>query len=179
MYCPRCAVENVDTVHFCRACGTDLRPVALALSGAPGAAPARKGKGKKTKSAVEKRIEGVRNVTTGSMLFLVSVLIGVALAMFVPGNAWMLIWLVFVGWVAVWGAMALGAGIGDLLEAKILAGQGEPQGGLPPEPQPVRLLSPSEPVDARRADASPHSYEPPSVTEHTTRNFERRDTDAT
>ncbi|MBA2732993.1 MAG: zinc-ribbon domain-containing protein, partial [Acidobacteria bacterium] len=31
MYCPRCSAQNLDDAKFCRACGTNLETVALAL----------------------------------------------------------------------------------------------------------------------------------------------------
>ncbi len=33
MFCPRCAAQNLDDAKFCRACGTNLESIALALSG--------------------------------------------------------------------------------------------------------------------------------------------------
>ena len=32
MFCPRCAAQNLDDAKFCRACGTNLETVALALA---------------------------------------------------------------------------------------------------------------------------------------------------
>ena len=31
MYCPRCATQNLDGSKFCRACGTNLETIAIAL----------------------------------------------------------------------------------------------------------------------------------------------------
>ncbi|HKP73375.1 MAG TPA: zinc ribbon domain-containing protein [Pyrinomonadaceae bacterium] len=33
MYCPRCAVQNLDDAKFCRGCGADIRLVSQALTG--------------------------------------------------------------------------------------------------------------------------------------------------
>ena len=33
MFCPKCATANSDQGKFCRACGTNLETVALALAG--------------------------------------------------------------------------------------------------------------------------------------------------
>src|SRR5262245_6915932 len=33
MYCPKCATENGDTVKYCSAFGTNLRPVRQAITG--------------------------------------------------------------------------------------------------------------------------------------------------
>src|SRR5437016_4966878 len=33
MYCPKCAIQNIDNARFCRGCGTDLAAVSQALTG--------------------------------------------------------------------------------------------------------------------------------------------------
>ncbi|MGH9751452.1 MAG: zinc-ribbon domain-containing protein [Blastocatellia bacterium] len=50
MYCPRCAVQLVDGHKFCRACGADLKAVALAL-----ADPQLPSKGGKNKTRAPKK----------------------------------------------------------------------------------------------------------------------------
>lgn len=117
MYCPQCATANADDVKFCRSCGRELEMVALALSGKPAKAV----KADANQDWMEKRIEGVSGITRGSILLTVSFLIGVAMALFLPPTfeaPWILIWMVFFGWMAVWGGIEMAYGISGVLEAK-------------------------------------------------------------
>jgi zinc-ribbon domain len=52
MYCPQCAAQLVDSAKFCRACGADIKAVALAL--ADQHLPARAGKKKNKAPKPEK-----------------------------------------------------------------------------------------------------------------------------
>ena len=122
MYCPRCATPHTDGAKFCRSCGAELESVALVLSG-KSVQLTDNSKNKRelqtTQDWLEKRIESTKNITTGAILLSVSLLIGVALALFVPsGVPWIVFWMVFFGWLAVWGGIALALGIGGALEAK-------------------------------------------------------------
>jgi hypothetical protein len=49
-----------------------------------------------------------------------SLLIGAALGLFSDTNDWIVIWLVFVGWMAAWGVISLVSGIGSIAEARFL-----------------------------------------------------------
>jgi len=124
MYCPQCATPNADDVKFCRSCGKGLEAVALAMSG-KSAKPDKGGadqiKPKTAQDWVEKHIEGVSGITRGSILLAVSLLIGAAMALFMPASfegPWILIWMVFFGWMAVWGGIEMAYGISGVLEAK-------------------------------------------------------------
>src|SRR5262245_57553743 len=71
MYCPQCSVQLVDGDKFCRACGADLKTVALALAGQQ--LPSKAGKNKtrapkKEKTWMEKRGEGVLKAVEGATL---------------------------------------------------------------------------------------------------------------
>ena len=124
MFCPQCATPNADDVKFCRSCGRELEAVALILSGksaGAGKKDTNKSEPKSEKDWLEKRIEGVRGVTRGSILLTVSLLIGVAMALFIPSSfdaPWFLLWMVFFGWLAVWGGIEMAYGVGSVLEAK-------------------------------------------------------------
>jgi hypothetical protein len=70
---------------------------------------------------LEKQIEGVSGITRGSILLTVSLLIGIAMALFIPSSfdaPWFLLWTVFFGWLAVWGGIEMAYGVGSVLEAK-------------------------------------------------------------
>src|SRR5689334_417180 len=115
MYCPQCAAQNADGAKFCRSCGLKLETVALAL-GEASKPPAQEKKNKKSEPEtaqdwMEKRITGMKEITGGLILLLVSLLIGVAMAFFVPREVpWMLVWIVFFGWLASWGGISLANG---------------------------------------------------------------------
>ena len=124
MFCPQCATPNADDVKFCRSCGRELEAVALILSGKSAEVSKKdtnKSEPKSEKDWLETRIEGVSGVTRGSILLTVSLLIGVAMALFIPSTfdaPWFLIWIVFFGWLAVWGGIEMAYGVANVLEAK-------------------------------------------------------------
>ena len=176
MYCPQCATPNTDGVRFCRSCGMELEAVALVLSGRsvqPGEVSGTKSDSK-TDDWLDKRSAAVKSISTGVSLLVVSVLIGVAMAVFVPANIpWMIAWVVFVGWMTMWGGIAVATGIAGLLEAKSrlrrlgLGGKEYTDEATPkqlsPAGQPPRVSSPSP---------ASRSSPPSSVTEGTTRHLD-------
>lgn len=173
MYCPRCGTQNTDGAKFCRSCGTELEAVALVLSG--GATPPAEtdDEPKTVDDWLELRSDGVRNIATGITLLVISVLIGVALALFLPssfGVPWILIWIVLVGWMACWGGIELGNGIGDFLEAvSRLRMMGPPAQGPATDATPRQLKDAAEPV----MNPSAFKKQPAlSVTEATTRHLD-------
>jgi len=177
MYCPQCATPNTDGARFCRSCGMDLEAVALVLSGRsaqPTEVSGKKSESKTVEDWLEKRSAAVKSISTGVSLLTVSVLIGVAMAFFVPANIpWMLAWAVLVGWMAMWGGIEFANGIVGVLEAKSrlrlleLAGKESADDATPkqlsPAGQPPRVSSPS-----LASRSSPSS----SVTEGTTRHLD-------
>src|SRR5688572_20380433 len=121
MFCPQCATPNADDVKFCRSCGRELEAVALIVSGKSGKKDTNKIEPKSENDLLEKQIEGVSGVTRGSILLTVSLLIGIAMALFIPASfdaPWFLLWIVFFGWLAVWGGIEMAYGVGSVLEAK-------------------------------------------------------------
>ena len=81
MYCPQCATVNNGDVKFCRSCGMQLESVALALSGkAPKKKDLKKSEPKTAQDWVEKRIVGVSELTRGSILMAVSLLLSAPMA---------------------------------------------------------------------------------------------------
>lgn len=169
MYCPQCATRHVDSAKFCRSCGLELESVALALSGKVAQPIETGGTTSEPQTAhdwVEKYSEGVRSITTGVSLVVLSLLIGAAMALFIPSSfdvPWILIWLVLVSWMAVWGAIEIGNGIGGVLAAKSQLRLPTPSGAGPTINSTTQQLLPA---------AGPPTPPPPaplSVTEGTTR----------
>lgn len=152
MYCPRCAAPNEDRTKFCRKCGTSLEAVALALV---------------DESPYQKAIqrnrhaEALKRIVQGGGLLTASSLLGLLLRIFSREPDWIIIWLVLVGWVAVWGVLSLAAGIGIMLESRLL-----------PDERPGKLSTSYSPIlngESRSAiDTAPNLTLPPSVTENTT-----------
>ena len=168
MYCPRCAAQNLDDAKFCRACGTNLEVVALAL--ADKNKPARTSKDEDEgakKNWMEKRSEGVGDLVKGAGLMVASLLIGIALGLFSNQPDWIVIWLGTAGWMACWGVISLSSGIRALLESKFMLRQMglTAKGIAAPAAEQLSL------DDARTIPSvldTPRLSPPPSVTEQTT-----------
>ena len=170
MYCPQCASENVEGTRFCRACGTDLETVALALSGqlVPSSALSPDQReaeaAKEWKAWLEKRSTAVRAVTRGAILLSTSLLIALAMAVFVPERVpWIIAWAFFFGWMAGWGAVELASGVSRMLETGVLLR------GLPADAARQRLAAAQEALPNAGAPRRYTPLVPPSVTEPTTR----------
>ena len=163
MFCPRCAAQNLDDAKFCRGCGTNLETIALALSGQfPIARSDDEEHAAKDWLAV--RHEGVQKLIRAIGLLGASLLIGVALGLFSNTNDWIMIWLVFVGWMAAWGVISLVSGIGSLAEAKFLKKRLE---------QPSMRSLPHAHTDMVTGELATSRFVPlpTSVTEHTTKSL--------
>ena len=169
MYCPRCATQNLDGAKFCRACGTNLETVALALAQPLDPAQLDKDAAKKPKPAknkVEKRSEGLTNIVRASGLIGGSALVGAALALFSNNPDWIIIWMIFAGWLACWGVMCLVSGIAALIESRFMPLQaGHPTRETVSTTTPLRSGDDQEILSS---SATPKLSLPQSVTEHTT-----------
>jgi hypothetical protein len=170
MYCPRCAAQNLDDAKFCRGCGTSLESVALALSGQY--QPARRDWDEEDdppKTSLEMRREAVNKLVKASWLLGSSLLIGLALGLFSNQNDWIMIWMVFTGWMASWGIFCLVSGIAGLMESRQL----REQAALPEIPQPW-VAAQREMITGELIDTGLSA--PRSVTEHTTKSLSERRT---
>lgn len=172
MFCPQCGAPNTDGVKFCRKCGMELEAVALVLSDMSEQSTEGRGKKSESKTAqdwLEKRSVAVKNISTGVSLLIVSVLIGVAMAFFVPANIpWILAWAVLVGWMAMWGGIEVGNGVAGVLEAKSRLRLLEPAVDATPK----QLSSAGGPPRVTSPSAAFRSSPPSSVTEETTRQLD-------
>lgn len=175
MYCPQCAAQNVNDAKFCRVCRADLETVALALADQQLSAGAGKPQAKDLKAEekwLEKRGQGVRNTVQGAILVGTAKLIAIALALFSNKADWMIIWTVFFGWLACWGAITLAFGVGAFLESAMMlrhikqaTGRGVTQ---------TKQLLPDDSEMIPAIATSPELSSQASVTEHTTEPLDKR-----
>jgi hypothetical protein len=174
MFCPQCATPNADGSKFCRSCGLELEPVALVLSGAP-VLPGAAGEAKDERLEwLTKQTKSIKDITGGSILILVSLLLGCALALFVPADVpWIFVWVGLFGWMACWGGIELANGIGNLIESKgrlrLLELQAKESAGAS-----VQHLAPARQPLPGAAPAALRLTPPASITEGTTRHLEER-----
>jgi len=165
MYCPQCAAQCVDDAKFCRACGADLKAVALAL--AEQQLSLKDGKNKlwaleKEKTRLEKRSQGARAAAEGATMLAGSLLIGFLIQTFGKHNDPIAIWVVFFGWLACWGVFRMATGLGAVMQSVTM---GSKAVALQPDVEPVTVPD-TDPL------ADPKLSPPLSVTEHTTRSIE-------
>lgn len=161
MYCPQCAAQLVDNDKFCRACGADLKALALAL--ADNQLPSKTGKKKtkapkKEKTWMEKRSQGVRNAVEGATMIGATLLAGVAFFLLGNNPNRMAIWAGIFGWMACWGVISLASGLGAIMEAASM-------GAKATQPQPAAdpgTVPDTDPLESTML------FPPPSVTEYTT-----------
>jgi zinc-ribbon domain len=167
MYCPRCAAQNLDDAKFCRACGTNLESVALALADKYQPARASVDEDRRATAEerwLEKRSEGTGSIVKGVGLLGASLLIGVALGLFSNQSDWIIIWVGLAGWMACWGFISLTSGIHALMESRFMA-------RLMKQKAAGAAIEAATVNDARMLPDGLTTNKlsiPPSVTEHTT-----------
>ena len=119
MFCPRCAAQNTDDTKFCRACGTNLATVSLALSDPQQLSTAALEKVASISSV--KRRDGISRLIHGTGWIGASTVVGVALGLFSNTNDWIFVWLGLAGWMACLGIIFWSQGINKLIEARSLS----------------------------------------------------------
>ena len=128
MFCPKCAGENQDHTTYCRSCGTNLEVVAVALSSqlTPSLELGEKDESKRelTQERLKLRVDGIRHIVQGALLFATGALLGVPLALFSHNSDWhsnwILIWLFCCSWLPVWGAITIGTGVTNLIHSRMM-----------------------------------------------------------
>jgi len=164
MYCPGCATQNLDDAKFCRVCGTNLASVALALSEHNSNLSNRGQKSGRLSTNVRNlRRQGINKLIEGCGLIAGSTLVGAALAIFSNKPDWIMVWLIFGAWLAVFGVISIAKGIGNLIEWKYVLRELE-------EATSARLEMPVAAgfKDVAAPVTSPKLTPITSVTEHTT-----------
>lgn len=158
MFCPKCASQNVDGAHFCRACGANISLVPQALTGQLPVAPKDESTRRGRRGRPEKQPafdEGVRNVVMGFGFIAVAI----ALAIFgrpIGAQVW---WF----WMLIPAFAMMGKGISEIVRANQLK--------TPPPASPAQM-SYAPPYEVS-PPSTPGELRPPvaSVTEGTTRHL--------
>jgi len=158
MFCPKCATQNVEGAHFCRACGANISLVPQALAGQLPVASNEDSTRRRRRGRHERQPtfdEGIRNVVMGFGFIAVAI----ALALFgrpIGAQVW---WF----WMLIPAFAMLGKGVSDIVRAN--------QSKTPPSASREQLpyTAPREVLPPRNAG----ELRPPvaSVTEGTTRHL--------
>ena len=158
MFCPKCASQNIDGAHFCRACGANISLVPQALTGQLPSEPnddsTRHGR-RKRRERQPTFDEGVRNVVMGFGFIAVAI----ALALFgrpIGAQIW---WF----WMLIPAFAMLGKGISEIIRADRLKTPPTPNQQQMPYAAPREVLPSSNAGELRPPVAS--------VTEGTTRHL--------
>jgi hypothetical protein len=119
-----------------------------------------------TQQWIKLHTDGIKSAIQGALLMITGVLFGAALALFGKGDIqenWILIWIIFCGWLPVWGAIALGDGISKQIQSRMINRNIEKLAAA--------LSPPARAVETREFPenkAVPEVSKASSVTEHTT-----------
>ena len=157
MFCPKCATQNVDGAHFCRACGANISLVPQALTGQLPVAPNDESTRRGRRGRPEKQPtydEGVRNVVMGFGFIAVAI----ALAIFgrpIGAQVW---WF----WMLIPAFALLGKGIAEIVRFNLMKAPPASAAQMSYAP-PYEVSPPSTPGELRPPVAS--------VTEGTTRHL--------
>lgn len=158
MFCPKCATQNIDGAHFCRACGANVSLIPQALTGQFPVAPIEESTGRGRRGRQEKpptEAEGVRNVVMGFGFIAVAI----ALAIFgrpIGAQIW---WF----WMLIPAFAMLGKGISEIIRADRLKTPPPSNQQQMPYAPPYEALPPNNAAELRGPVAS--------VTEGTTRHL--------
>ena len=154
MFCPKCAAQNIEGAHFCRACGANLSLIPHALSGQlPQPSPLDSRISRRLRRRQQPSLdEGVRTLVMGFGFIAVAI----ALAVFgrpIGASVW---WF----WMLIPAFGMLGRGISEIVRANQL------KSSSPPPPYQIPNNPPPHSFATNTNELRPSV---PSVTEGTTR----------
>lgn len=178
MFCPKCGWQTLESVKFCRQCGTDLSAIGDALSG--NLSVTEKVSPKKSGKSVEDLTsEAIKQIFAGAAFLFISIIL--LTTNIVGGKEW---WF----WLLIPAFGAIGNGIGSFVKANMLKKkQLNPANTAFSSSNPTAVNEPQNPLFT--ANSAPSAREeffkseisryqtgelvaPPSVTEHTTRHLD-------
>jgi zinc-ribbon domain len=173
MFCPKCAAQNQDQTNFCRNCGTDLKTIAMVLNGqlalSTEISNSIEKKAELTQQQLKLQSEGIPRVVQGAILFVMGTLLGVPLYLFRAGTDWgvnwILIWLVLCGWLPVLGAIAMGSGLTNMIQSRVVRRRID---GLAAALAPVAADLSRDTQKIVETGIGPEAHTHSSVSEHTT-----------
>jgi zinc-ribbon domain len=173
MFCPKCAAQNQDQTNFCRNCGTDLKTIAMVLNGhltlSTEISNTIEKKAELTQQLSKLQSEGVPNVVQGAILFVMGPLLGIPLYLFSAGADWhvnwIILWLIFCAWLPVWGAIAMGSGVTNMIQSRMVQRQID---SLAAALAPIAANLSRDTQRIADTSISPEVPTPLSVSEHTT-----------
>ena len=164
MFCPRCSAQNSDDTKFCRACGTDLATVSLALSDPQQLSAA--ALERVVSISLAKRRDGISRLIHGTGWAGASAVVGIALGLFSNTNDWIFVWLGLAAWMACLGIIYWSQGINKLIEARYLSREVALTSGN--SVRKTQHLRNEERAALTGASNTNKLHEPNSVTESTT-----------
>jgi hypothetical protein len=134
MFCPDCGANNPEQTRFCRGCGRNMAAVALAVneqtvfSHANGLVSPPKTLDESlvelTRDWLRSQRDGIQEIVQGTIAAGAGILLGFPLYWFSPQadwhTNWILIWLIFCGWLPVLGAVRTGTGVTKLIYSRTI-----------------------------------------------------------
>ncbi len=165
MYCPNCGTQNLKDANFCRSCRSNLSLVPQALTGQLPQQPEQYDKRSRRKNKPPTLQNGIREAFVGIGFLFVSL----AVMLFAPaGRIW---WF----WMLIPAFTMLGKGISEIVAARQqMPPFQHPQQPIPPLQHPQQAIPPIPPaVDYQAPKTGELAQPPPSVTESTTKLFDK------
>src|SRR6185369_13473203 len=148
MFCPNCAIQNVDGAHFCRSCGANIRLVPQALTGQlaqPPTTEVQAGYGRKRRRELTLE-QPVQNFFIGMAFVIISIVLSRTI-----GQVW---WF----WMLIPAFSLMAKGVAQYIRLK----EHEKRTSLAPPPVTRTFVEPPRPQEELRSPVT-------SVTEGTTR----------
>ncbi|MCA1556330.1 MAG: zinc ribbon domain-containing protein [Acidobacteria bacterium] len=162
MYCPRCAVQNLDDAKFCRACGANVSLVPQALTGHLPESITVDGKGRETEKDRRDDPPNLSDAIVKTFVGIAFILVALSVK-----NVWQMAGHVWWFWMLIPAAGSLGSGIAEFVR---LNGQQKPNQltGSAYMPPAISATPHTMELPPRRSSTS-EIYTPSSVTENTTK----------
>ena len=127
MFCPDCGANNPEHTRFCRGCGRNMEAVALAVSEQTVLSHPKtldESLVELTRDWLKSQSDGIQEAVQGTIVAAAGVLLGFPLYLFSAQadwhTNWILMWLIFCGWLPVLGAVRTGTGITKLIYSRTI-----------------------------------------------------------